>query len=61
MLSYRDQFHDDLFREVFRMHASGPIILNWVVCMGIGFVFRSLCLANADRYLGRPVSSGDPE
>ncbi len=52
---------DDLFREVFRMHASGPIILNWVVCMGIGFVFRSLCLANADRYLGRPVSSGDPE
>jgi len=49
------------FRHTFGTHPAAPILLNWIVCVGIAALFRSLCLSNADRYLGRPVSSGDPE
>ncbi|MHC4251368.1 MAG: ABC transporter permease [Planctomycetota bacterium] len=52
---------EDVFDDVFGTHAAVPILLNWIVCIGIAATFRALCLANADRYLGRPVSSGDPE
>ncbi|MHC5053613.1 MAG: ABC transporter permease subunit [Planctomycetota bacterium] len=52
---------EDVFDDVFDTHAAVPILLNWIVCIGIAATFRALCLANADRYLGRPVSSGDPE
>jgi len=52
---------DNLFEEAFDAPAAVPIILNWIVCIGIGATFRSLSLRNADRYLGRPVSSGGSE
>ncbi|MHC4247717.1 MAG: ABC transporter permease [Planctomycetota bacterium] len=49
---------NDAFRSVFGMHAAGPIVANWIACIVIGFVFRTLCLVNADRYLGRPAATG---
>jgi len=52
---------DNFFEEGFDAPAAVPIILNWIVCIGIGATFRSLSLRNADRYLGRPVSSGGSE
>ncbi len=52
---------DDIFHEMFDTHAAWPILLNFTLHGGIALFFRRLCLANADRYLGRPVSSGDPE
>jgi ABC-type transport system involved in multi-copper enzyme maturation permease subunit len=52
---------ENTFHDIFGMHPAGPILLNWIVCIGIALLFRALCLSNADRYLGRPVSSGDTE
>jgi ABC-type transport system involved in multi-copper enzyme maturation permease subunit len=52
---------EDVFDDVFDSVPAVPVILNWIVCIGIGATFRSLCLRNADRYLGRPVASGAPE
>jgi ABC-type transport system involved in multi-copper enzyme maturation permease subunit len=49
---------DNVYNEVFGTHAAEPIALNFTLCAGIGLVFRRLCLANADRYLGRPVGGG---
>jgi ABC-type transport system involved in multi-copper enzyme maturation permease subunit len=49
------------FHSGFHSPAAWPVFISWIVAIGIAAVFRSLCLNNADKYLGRSVSSGDPE
>jgi ABC-type transport system involved in multi-copper enzyme maturation permease subunit len=48
----------NVFYELFDVSAAFPIALSFAVHAAVALVFRHLCLARADRYLGRPVPEG---
>lgn len=52
--------YDNTFHELFGTGAGLPIALSFALYGGTALVFRSLCLTNADRYLGRPAATGAP-
>ena len=47
------------FHQLLRMGPALPIAFNFAIHVVIAGVFRALCLANADRYLGRGVAGAD--